>query len=112
MADNPAAHPAGTVSDPALRMTMTAGMVGPGVAVVALHGLSIEIVIGSVMMCALEGWLAGGKIHVSGWPNAVSGDSIVNMVNMVGMTSARHKQQSGAPKRQGCLGYRAARPRC
>ena len=109
MAGNPAAHPAGTVSDPALRMTMMAGMVGPGVAVVAHHALSIEIVIGSVMMCALEGWLAGGKIHVSGWPNAVSGDSIVNMVNMVGMTSARHKQQSGAPRRQGCLGYRAAR---
>jgi len=106
MAGNPAAHPAGTVSDPALRMTMTAGMVGPGVAVVALHALSIEIVIGSVMTRVLEGWLAGGKIHVSGWPNAVS---VASIVNMVAMTSARHKQQPGAPKRQGCLGYRAAR---
>lgn len=66
MASNPAAHPARTVSDPALRMTMTAGMVGPGVVVVALHALSIEIEIGSAMMCALEGSLACGKIRVSG----------------------------------------------
>jgi len=106
MAGNPAAHPAVTVSDPALRMTMTAEMVGLGVAVVALHALSIESVIWVPRTCGLEGWLACGKIHVSGWPNAVS---VASIVNMVGMTSARHKQQSGAPRRQGCLGYRAAR---
>ena len=109
---NPAAHPPGAASDPALRMTMTAGMVGPGIVVVALHAPSIESVIWAPMMCGLEGWLAGGKIHVSGWPSAVSVASIVNVVNMDGMTSARHKHQPGAPRRQGCLGYRAARQPC
>jgi hypothetical protein len=103
---NPAAHPAGTISDPALRMTMTAGIAGPGVAVVAHHALSIESVIWGRMTCALEGWLAGGKIRVSGWPNAAS---VVNRVGTVGRPSARHKQQPGAPSRQGCLGYHAAR---
>lgn len=108
---NPAAHPPGTASDPALHMTMTAGVVGPGIVVVVLHALSIESVIWGPRTCGLEGWLAGGKIHVSGWPSAVSGASAVSKVNMVGMTSARHKHQPGAPRRQGYLGYRVARQR-
>ena len=105
----PAAHPPGTASDPALRMTMAAGMVGPGMVVVALHAPSIESVIWGPMTCGLEGWLAGGKIRVSGWPSAVSAVSIASVVNVVGMTSARHKHQPGMPRRQGCLGYRVAR---
>ena len=111
MAGNHVAHPARTVSDPVLRMTMTARRAGPGVVVVAHPAPNIEIVTGIKMTYAQEGWLAGGKIHVSGWPSAVSVASIVSNANMVGMTSARHKHQPGAPRRQGYLGYRVARQR-